>query len=534
MIHIEKQKLEINCSVGSKYGDYIPSYYETHETDGWVKDALENEVDYWRSCQPVLLDAPTGCGKTTFIYDVLTKRAMEKGKNLLLISNRLALSLQQKKAIQKITGIPPKGHLTDEGLQAQEDFGPVRVITYHRLPALVKDPKNVEWLRNVAYMVADEVHFFTADSLFNDRTDYYLSLISKKFQHAVRLYMTATPEDIFEPLKDSETYACRFERMVSPSEKRNCIHYHFNREPAPCQLHFFDGLNDLLPGIKENPSERWLIFVDSKIKGKAFADTLGAKALYLDADSKGLEEYRTLLLKESFDQQVLITTSVFDNGINISDPTLKHVAVIADDRTEFLQMVGRKRLRKDEHFHLWVQNVSARSLVNRIRDCKEKLHLEEQFDEGAAPVREKIASEIWRSKDAALLNLFYLKDGKLSKNRLAFWKLHRKLYFYETLNGPEDFRNAVRSWLQLPSEEGGEIGDLETYMSENLYKELFEAQQDELRKLINHHYKMVGFKDPQPTRADDLGVKALNNRLESMKLPWVIKRSGDSWIIEKY
>lgn len=534
MLHNEKIKATVQSSVGSKYGDHIPGYYETHNTEGWVKDALESEVDYWRSCQPVLLDAPTGCGKTTFVYDVLVKRVMEKGKNLLLISNRLALSLQQKKAIQKITGIPSKGHLTDEGLQAQEDFGPVRVITYHRLPTLVKDPKNEAWLQNVAYMVADEVHFFTADSLFNDLTGYYLSLICKKFQHAVRMYMTATPEDIFEPLKDSETYACRFERMVSRWEKRNCIHYHFNREPAPCQLHFFDELNDLRPRMEENPSERWLIFVDSKIKGKSFADTLGTKALYLDADSKGSEEYRTLLLQESFEPQVLITTSVFDNGINISDPTLKHVAVIADDRTEFLQMVGRKRLAEGEHFHLWVQNLSARSLVNRIRDCKEKLHLEEQFDEGAAPVREKIASEIWRSKDAALLNLFYLKDGELNKNRLAFWKLHRKLYFYETLNGPEDFRNAVRSWLQLPSEEEGEIGDLETYMSENLHRQLGEKEQDELRKLINYHYKMAGFKDPQPTRADDLGVTALNNRLKRLKLPWVMKRSGDCWIIEKY
>ncbi|MBQ5608401.1 MAG: DEAD/DEAH box helicase family protein, partial [Oscillospiraceae bacterium] len=323
MLHNEEIKVTVQSSVESKYGDYIPRYYETHNTEGWVKDALESEVDYWRSCQPVLLDAPTGCGKTTFVYDVLVKGAMEKGKNLLLISNRLALSLQQKKAIQKITGIPSKGHLTDEGLQAQEDFGAVRVITYHRLPALVKDPENAKWLGNVAFVVADEVHFFTADALFNPRTGYYLSLICKHFQHAVRLYMTATPDDIFIPLEEQETYACRVHRMIYPLIKRNCVHYHFQRMPAPCQLHFFNELNDLLPRIEEASSERWLIFVDSKIKGKAFADTLGTKALYLDADSKGSEEYRTLLLQESFQQQVLITTSVFDNGINISDPTLK-------------------------------------------------------------------------------------------------------------------------------------------------------------------------------------------------------------------
>ena len=43
MLHNEKIKATVQSSVGSKYGDYIPRYYETHNTEGWVKDALEDD-----------------------------------------------------------------------------------------------------------------------------------------------------------------------------------------------------------------------------------------------------------------------------------------------------------------------------------------------------------------------------------------------------------------------------------------------------------------------------------------------------------
>ena len=61
MLHNEKIKATVQSSVGSKYGDYIPGYYETHNTEGWVKDALESEVDYCaavsRYCWMLLLAA---------------------------------------------------------------------------------------------------------------------------------------------------------------------------------------------------------------------------------------------------------------------------------------------------------------------------------------------------------------------------------------------------------------------------------------------------------------------------------------------
>lgn len=123
--------------VRDRYDDRVPDFYRTIPIrDGPVPiaDQLRRELPYWHPANPVLLDLPPGTGKTTFVYNVLIPDALAKGKNLLLVSNRVALSSQQKRAIMQLLDDPKGKLLTDEGIRQTEDFGQVRVITYHRLP----------------------------------------------------------------------------------------------------------------------------------------------------------------------------------------------------------------------------------------------------------------------------------------------------------------------------------------------------------------------------------------------------------------
>ena len=128
--------------------------------------------------------APTGSGKTSFVYDTLLPDALSKGKNLLLVSNRVALSTQQKRRIMEITHNPALKLLSAEGIKRAEDLGSVRVITYHRLPALCNDAAAAEWISNLGYAVFDEAHFFTSDSVFNENTEYFLRLSCERFCRA--------------------------------------------------------------------------------------------------------------------------------------------------------------------------------------------------------------------------------------------------------------------------------------------------------------------------------------------------------------
>ena len=117
---------------------------------------------------------------------------------------------------------------------------------------------------------------------------------------------------------------------------REFIRYTMSPDFSPYSLHFFQELSDLQPKILDNSHEKWLIFTDSKERGKAFGKTLGSKCLYLDADSKSTADWNAIISAKRFEQQVLVTTSALDNGIDIIDPDVKNIAIVADNRTSLI------------------------------------------------------------------------------------------------------------------------------------------------------------------------------------------------------
>lgn len=75
---------------------------------GTVTDAIGDAFLTWNHKTPAFIDAPTGIGKTTFIYERILKYAISKQENILLVSNRIALNKQQKLAmIQKVREYTP-------------------------------------------------------------------------------------------------------------------------------------------------------------------------------------------------------------------------------------------------------------------------------------------------------------------------------------------------------------------------------------------------------------------------------------------
>jgi superfamily II DNA or RNA helicase len=270
----------------------------------------------------VLLDLPPGTGKTSFVYKTLIPEALARGKNLLLVSNRVALSSQQKRAVMEQLQSPLLKILTDEGVRQTEDFGPVRVVTYHRLPALLKDQNSAAWRANLAFAIFDEAHFFAADSLFCAEAEYCLRLASERFCHAVRIYMTGTSWDILEPLAEAEeAFYHRHTFYLQWTPPRVCFRYTIPADYSRFRLRWFSELDDLKNPIMEQPEERWLIFADNKERGRHFAQDLGSCAAYLDADHKGSDLWNRIVREERFDRQVLVATPVLDAGINIVDPS---------------------------------------------------------------------------------------------------------------------------------------------------------------------------------------------------------------------
>ena len=151
------------------YEDHIPDFYQTRRvTEQYVSDALKDEFENWNPRDPILIDAPTGSGKNTFIINELIPKAKKMNKNILILSNRIALSVQQKALIMKSLDSPLIRQLTDEGIIATDTFENVKILTYHSLPSFLDDANNKEWCKKLLYVIIDEAHFFIADSLFNE------------------------------------------------------------------------------------------------------------------------------------------------------------------------------------------------------------------------------------------------------------------------------------------------------------------------------------------------------------------------------
>ena len=528
---------DMNVRIASEYNDPLrPKGYRTFRCDtDSIKVALEEEVPYWRYWNAILIDAPPGRGKTSFVYEVLIPLAIKMNRNVLLVANRNALSLQMKLDVMELIGSPLRDRLTDLGIRETDIFGSVGIVSYHSLPRFLNDPENEDWLDNVEYVVADECHYFTSDSSFNDLTEWHLKLITKHFKRAIRVYMTGTSWDVLRPIADAEM-AIKYdkERACKVYLDREIIRYHWEQDHSHVDLRFFRDLEEIKQLILGNPNEKYMIFVDSRDSGRALADALGKdRATYLDAESKGTKEMTKLLKEQTFDRQVLVTTKVLDCGINLWDNRLRHIVTVTDDRVSMLQMLGRKRRKPGERVNLYVCDMDLKLIAKRYRDGQELLAALREYQEGDTEVHHQMARSCWRSEDRKYRIYFRITDWSIVPNEAAFWALKRKDYFYrKLLEGHTTFRDEVCKWLGKTQEPEKIPGDeLNAFFEAHLGQELSEEEIVTARKLVVKTAEAKGFKEQQPTRVDTLGTEALNNRLSKVESPYRFEKKR--WVILK-
>ena len=157
----------------------------------FVAESIGNQYTEWNARNPVFIDAPTGTRKTTFVYEKIIPEAIEQGRTVLLVSNRIAVSAQQKR---KILGLlearAPEAvlHITENPDKEIVDklafFGPVCITTYQGLHGLLHSVEDseinlYEWFGRLKYVVFDEIHFLYSDALFNAGCEYLLKKIPK-------------------------------------------------------------------------------------------------------------------------------------------------------------------------------------------------------------------------------------------------------------------------------------------------------------------------------------------------------------------
>ena len=289
------------------------------------------------------------------------------------------------------------------------------------------------------YVVLDEAHFFVADALFNPHTGYLLDALVFTFYNCTRIYMSATFEEVLAPICHSEQKFFEryftsertqeaYDKYRSADVLRNRVGcyvdvmeqgrfaYRFNRDFSSYQPHFFNDLKEIEDAIASDylGKAKWIIFVNSRDEGIQLVRKLNSEfkkycdekvkelknatgnsatsievevkkpyqdfAVFIDRYSRHKDDvsgeiWRKLINTGVLPCKVLVATSVLDIRFSIKDDNVKNIVICTDDKVEFLQELGRRRILSDQDsVELYIRKVTPASLNVRKR------YLERQLD----------------------------------------------------------------------------------------------------------------------------------------------------------
>lgn len=152
--------------------------------------------------------------------------------------------------------------------------------------------------------------------------------------------------------------------------------------------HFFDDLDEIEDAIVSDylGKTKWLIFVNSRDEGIQLVRKLNSEfkkycdekvkelknatgnsatsievevkkpyqdfAVFIDRHSRHKDDvsgeiWHKLINTGVFPCKILVATSVLDNGFSIKDDNVKNIVICTDDKVEFIQELGRRRILSD-------------------------------------------------------------------------------------------------------------------------------------------------------------------------------------------
>lgn len=376
----------------------------------------------------ILLEAPTGCGKTFFAQQYLPQICLKHNNKMALLVNRKILKEQVEKINYEFM-------LENSLLES-----PTKIFTYQSIEGDGKNLKKIlEYLESCEYIVLDEVHYFASDVSFNPAAEKSFQRLISLLGKTCLIFMTATPDNFKIILKQcleiiNINQKERWEaRMKQLDERRENFIYggkdlcklslnkivsmeeeykfsdeyrsgEFEIEPPPepflyeemwennpdygyVNLNFYNSNESLLDIIIQSKrSEKWLVFVNTKKEGcklekklqKIFRQEGGKNrtVCFVSAEYEKYEKMRNvvdeIVQKKSYSYSVLITTSVLDNGVTISDHRVKNIVVSAFIESEFKQMLGRRRVKEGDIIDLYVYHGTLSWLRKYQRRCFSK------------------------------------------------------------------------------------------------------------------------------------------------------------------
>ena len=276
----------------------------------------ESDMLSWVMEDKVLINAPTGAGKSYFVITRLNDYAEITHNKILFLTNRKLLMKQIEEDIK----LKPN----------------ITALSYHQLIEILKRGKfNIDRFK---YVVADECHFFFSDSNFNAETDIALHYLIN-LKNNIAIFLSATCETFKEYMK-----------VIN----KNIKLYILNNELVYENLYYYNSDETIIEMINNQPPEEKIImFCNDATKALIMHKQMKSDSSFLCSENNSKFKFsdknvRYQIVEDSkFDSRTLFTTKVLDNGINIKDEQLKHIIVDIYDFDTIQQCIGRKRIQNE-------------------------------------------------------------------------------------------------------------------------------------------------------------------------------------------
>lgn len=377
----------------------------------YISEVIGDEYFDWGK-RKIIIQAPTGSGKSTFIIQALLKRYQRKRWKLLILCNRRLLRKQYWYELVK-------------QFDTYSDLRQVvEIKTYQELAASMMHGIKLESVfEGYAGICLDEVHYFYADSDFNGIGTYVLfQAIMQAGIDRQMIFMSATMDCIKPFITKAirnlqlRSYATMdmsivqeevFE-TISYSVKSNAYEY--------IRCFCVPDLESLCKQIAKSTGKS-LIFLDNKAEAGRMADILSGKEgvksseiCCLNAEDLDKVENNgaidALVLANKLAPKVLLTTSVLDNGVSIHDPEVENVAIVTESKVSFLQMLGRVRSESTKGLNLYFVLQPAIHFARREQELKRIMEAFDKYENcNLYRHRLEILCELW-NKGSERADLF--------------------------------------------------------------------------------------------------------------------------------
>lgn len=534
----------------------------------YITEIIKQEYQKWNIGDCIFLEAPTGTGKTTFILKELLPFVKSLNMEILYLSNRFLLKEQIKKEIAEKQGLP-----TDLAwLESVEELDGITVISYQKLQLLCQQEGFVwEINRRYRYVVCDEIHYLLEDSAFNPQIIWLVKFL--KDISSCLICISATLGELKEWII-WEKYGINvrylgwfiindyFSYLMVPKQYTTTIigdytTLHSYTIPARSVVEkviYYSEQEQILEIIEKcNRDEKWLVFQSNKTKAKELTKKLGDSAALITAEDRENDTIAEIIHKGKFSCKVLVATKLLDNGVSIKDFELKNIVIDTISRTEFIQMLGRKRsLDLNDTVSLYIPKKSKKTFQGYLTpEMKETYDLLERDFSSKELMTRVLCDDKFYAK---IRRFFALENGQLIKNPLAieYYNRQRKLVdkmLTEFASDEFAFIKEQLSWIDMEDTFGEEnlytfqqqeeaISHIRDKLAELVGCELCQSEQEELRTFITEKTNDSRIRTQKGKRL--LGKKAINELLQEYNLPFQIegiygKRKGEEtfWVVKR-